>query len=96
MTDRTVVYRIQANITQLRAQMAQASASVKKFGDDVTATGRKGQKARVHLDRLGKTAGAAGAVAAAGLGLAVKKAADFDEAMSACSSASSGRPTPCR
>lgn len=87
MTDRTVVYRIQANISQLQAQMAQASASVKKFGSDVTATGKSGAQARVHLDRLGKAAGAAGAVAAAGLGLAVKKAADFDEAMSAVQAA---------
>lgn len=87
MTDRTVVYRIQADIANLQAKMAQGSASVKKFNADVMATGKSGAQARANLTTLGNAAGVVGAVAAAGLGAAVVASANFDEAMSGVSAA---------
>lgn len=82
MTDRTVVYRLQAEATQFKAQMAAAGASVKKAADDMTGATREGAKFRQGLDSLGGAAGKVGLVAAAGLGAAVLKAADFDQSMS--------------
>lgn len=82
MTDRTVVYRLQAEASQFKAQMAAASASVRKAAGDMTAADKDGEKFRRGLDSLGGTAGKVGLVAAVGLGAAVKKAADFDQAMS--------------
>lgn len=82
MADRSVVYRIQADIGNLRAQMAQASASVRQLGNEVTSVGREGEKTRRGLDKVGNAAGALGLAAAAGLGAAVLKAANFDQAMS--------------
>lgn len=82
IASRSVVYRIMADIGQLRGQMAQASASVKKLGNDVTAVGREGEKFRKGFDEMGRTAGRVGLVAAAGLGVMALKAADFESAMS--------------
>lgn len=87
MADRTVVYRLTANITGLKAQMAQASASVRKAGDDMTAAGKSGDKFRKGLDTVGRTAGKVGLAAAAGLGVTVLAAANFDKAMSAVQAA---------
>lgn len=82
MTDRTVVYRIQADVAQAKAQVAALGASVKKSADDMTSATKEGAKFRQGLDSLGGAAGKVGLVAAVGLGAAVKKAADFDQAMS--------------
>lgn len=82
MADRSVVYRLQADVTQFRSQMAAAGASVKKAADDMTGATKEGAKFRKGLDSLGGAAGKAGLVAAAGLGAAVLKAANFDQAMS--------------
>jgi TP901 family phage tail tape measure protein len=82
VADRTVAYRIVADIGNLRAQMAQGSASVRKFGDDVTKVGKEGEKFRKGFDTAGRTAGRFGLIAAAGLGVMVAKAATFEQAMS--------------
>lgn len=87
MTDRTVVYRIQADVSQAKAQVAALSASVKKAAGEMTSADAEGQKWRKGLDTLGSSAGKVGLVAAAGLGAAVLKAADFDAAMSKVSAA---------
>ncbi|WP_294567621.1 phage tail tape measure protein [uncultured Arthrobacter sp.] len=87
MADRTVVYRLQADVQQFKAQMAAAGASVKKSAGDMTAATKDGEKFRAGLDSLGGAAGKVGLVAAAGLGAAVKSAADFDKAMSAVEAA---------
>jgi TP901 family phage tail tape measure protein len=76
------VYRLRAELGQFRAQMAQASASVKDTADKMTGLGKEGEKTRRGLDSLGGAAGKFGLVAAAGLGAAVVKAADFDSSMS--------------
>lgn len=82
MTDRSVVYRLRAEVTQFRAQMAQASASTKKLATDLTALDANGATMRRGLDSTGRIAGRIGLVAAAGLGAAVYAAANFDQAMS--------------
>lgn len=83
MADRTVTYRLTASITQFKAQMAQASASVKKFADDSTAATKEGDKFRKGLDTFGAGAGKIGLVAAGGLAVAIGAAAKFDKSMSA-------------
>lgn len=82
MTDRAVRYRIQADLGDFQAKMKQASASTKQFGNDLMALDKNGAQMRAGLDQLGGTAGKIGLVAAAGLGAAAMKAADFDQAMS--------------
>lgn len=82
MADRSIVYRITADVSQLKAQMAVASAAVKDAGDKMTASTKEGAKFRDGLGTLGVAAGRIGLVAAAGLGAAVVKAANFDQAMS--------------
>lgn len=82
MTDRTVVYRLQSDVRGMLAGTAAASASLRKLGDDATALNKQGEKARKGLETLGGAAGKAGLVAAAGLGAALVKAANFDQAMS--------------
>lgn len=79
---RSVVYRIQADVAGVLAPMRQASASVKKFGDDVTAVSKEGDKLRRGFDTMGRNAGRVGLIAAAGLGAMVLKAANFEQAMS--------------
>lgn len=87
MADRSVVYRLRAEIGQFRSQMAVAAHSVKDVGDKMTASNKEGEKFRKGLDSFGSSAGKAGLVAAAGLGAAVVAAANFDQAMSAVEAA---------
>lgn len=82
MSDRTVTYRLRAELGAFRAQMAQAGASVKGAADRMTSATREGQRFRAGLDTLGASAGRAGLAAAAGLGAALVSAANFDQAMS--------------
>lgn len=62
--------------------MTAFAASVRKSADDLTAATKEGEKYRRGLDSLGGAAGKVGLLAAVGIGAAVKKAADFDQAMS--------------
>lgn len=87
MTDRTVVYRLKADIGNLKGQLAVASASVRKAADDMTGATKSGDKFRKGLTTLGGAAGKVGLVAAAGLGATVLAAAKFDKAMSAVQAA---------
>ena len=82
VADRVVAYRIVADLGGLLPRMAQASASVKKLGNDVTGVGKDAEKTRRGLDQVGGTAGRFALVAAAGLGAMVVKAANFEQAMS--------------
>ena len=82
MADRVVAYRIVADIGGLLPRMAQASASVKKLGNDVTGVGKDAEKTRRGLDQIGGTAGRFALVAAAGLGVMALKAANFEQAVS--------------
>lgn len=81
MADKTVTYRLLADISQFKAQMANAAASTKAAADMMTGATKEGVKFRAGLATLGSTAGKVGLVAAAGLGAAVVSAANFDEAM---------------
>ena len=82
MADRSVVYRLRAELGSFQASMAQASASTRKVANDMTALTKEGEKSRRGLSSLGSVAGKVGFAAAVGLGAAVVKAADFDSAMS--------------
>lgn len=82
MVDRTVTYRLSAEIGQFRAKMAQASASVKDAGDRMTSATKEGAKFRAGLDQAADAAGKIGLVAGAGLAAAVVTAANFDQSMS--------------
>jgi TP901 family phage tail tape measure protein len=82
VTDRSVVYRLRAEVSQFRAQMAQASASTQKVAHDLTALDKNGANMRRGLSTFGSTAGKVGLVAAAGLGVAIAAAANFDQSMS--------------
>lgn len=62
MADRSVVYRLRAEVGQFSAQMAQAGASTKKFGDDLVGLDAKGEKMRRGLDELAGTSGRIGLV----------------------------------
>ncbi len=80
MADRSVVYRLRAEIGQFKAQMAQASASVKDAADKMTAGTKEGEKFRSGLSTLGSTAGKIGLGAAAGLAVVTKAAIDWESA----------------
>lgn len=82
MSDRTVVYRLRAELTQFRAQIRQGSLSVRQLADDLTGAGRESDTMRRGLETVGDAAGKVGLAAAAGLGAAVFAAANFDQAMS--------------
>ena len=82
MADRSIVYRLQADIAGFQAKMGQAAASTKKLAGDLTANTDQAEKYRQGLDHFGSTAGKVGLVAAAGLGAAVVASANFDQGMS--------------
>lgn len=82
MADRSVVYRLRAEIGQFSAQMAQAGASTKKFGDDLVGLDAKGEKMRRGLDELAGTSGRIGLVLGGAFAASVVKAANFEQAMS--------------
>jgi TP901 family phage tail tape measure protein len=82
VADKTVTYRLIADIGAFRAQMAQAGASVKAAATEMTGATASGAAFRNNLSVVGAVAGKVGLVAAAGLGAAVFAAANFDEGMS--------------
>lgn len=87
MADRSVVYRLRAEVTQFRAQVATAGASVKKLGNDLTALDRDAAKVRRGMDGIGSAAGRMGAAATLGLGAVVVATANFEQAMSSVQAA---------
>ena len=80
MTDRAVRYRIQADLGDFQAKMKQGSESAKQFGNDLMALDKNGAQMRAGLSHVGDVAGRIGVVAAAGLGMAVKSAMDWETA----------------
>lgn len=80
MADRSVVYRLRAEIGQLRTQMAQAGSSVRRVADEMTAATAEGEKFRSGLSGIGDTAGKIGLAAAGGLAFATKAAMDWETA----------------
>lgn len=80
MTDRSVVYRLRAEVGSFRASLAQASASTKKFGDDLVSIDAKGDKMRRGLAGIADVGGKVGLVAAGGLAAATKAAVDWESA----------------
>lgn len=76
MSARDLLIRIKADASGLQAGIAQAQASVKKFGDEVDKSAEK----RQALDTLGSGFMRAGLVAVAGSALAIKAAMDWEQA----------------
>ena len=82
MADRVISYDFRGRFTNLTAGLTAASKSVDAFGTKLMAADANGAKMRAGLATLGGAAGKVGLVAAAGLGVAVIAAANFDQAMS--------------
>jgi TP901 family phage tail tape measure protein len=80
MADRDVTVGVKASTADYDANILRSAALTKKFASEGLAAGRS-------LDTVGRTAGRAGLVAAAGLGLIVGATARFDKAMSAVQAA---------
>lgn len=83
MTDRIAKIILRGDIAGLKASMTAASKSVNDVAGRMTAASKEGERFRQNLSAVGDTAGKFGLVAAAGVGLAVRAFANFDEAMSA-------------
>ena len=82
MPDRTVSYSFRGNFSNLSAGLKVAGRNVEELGGKLTALDKNGAKMRAGLTSVGSAAGKVGLVAAAGLGVAVLAAANFDKAMS--------------
>jgi TP901 family phage tail tape measure protein len=79
VADRTVKIVLDANIQGLQGKLKAASSSASEFGGKLS----KGlQQNAQHVDQLSNKAGLLGAGLVGMFGLAAKKAADFDQAMS--------------
>jgi hypothetical protein len=70
-----VAVKITANINEFKANLQEAHNKLEGFGKNIKTTSD-------HFATVWKVAGVAGAAVAAGLGYAVKTAADFDSQMS--------------
>lgn len=79
MADRTTKVTLIAAVSQYVAGMDQARTATKKTADDGKVS--LGEQ-REAMDKLGQASLVAGGLIAAGIGLAVKKYAEFDQAMS--------------
>jgi TP901 family phage tail tape measure protein len=79
VAERSVVIRLKGDIADFQSKMRQAGLSAKNaLGDELDKIANQ----RAAMDDLGDKAGKIGVVAAAGFGLAVGAAANFDQAMS--------------
>lgn len=79
MADRSVRVVLLAQISQYQAAMVQAKNSTAALGREIADTGNKNRQV---WDNIGKGAVVGGAIVAAGFGVAVGAAANFDKAMS--------------
>jgi TP901 family phage tail tape measure protein len=87
VADRTVKIVLDANIQGLQGKLKAASASASEFGGKLS----KGlQQNAQHVDQLSNKAGLLGAGLVGMFGLAAKKAADFDQAMSSVEATGEG------
>lgn len=80
---RSVAVKLRAEVSGYLASMAAARKATNDLIDTIGASDRKQQS----LAQLGNVAGGVGLAAAAGMGIAVKAAADFDKAMSSVEAA---------
>ena len=78
MADRSVVVRLKAQADDYVAGMEKAASATREVGTEA----EKLAQQRQSFEMLGRSALAMGAVAAAGVALAISKWADFDQAMS--------------
>jgi TP901 family phage tail tape measure protein len=83
--NRSVAVNLSANVNDYVAKMRVAQKATTDFG---RAAGQSASKNRADWDKLGKGMMVAGGAIGAGLGLAVKAAADFDKQLSAVRSVS--------
>jgi len=86
VTERTVVTRLRADISDLKSKMLQAQQAVTQAAKGM---GESLDKNGASIDRLATKAGIAGLALTAAAGVAVKKWADFDQQMSAVQAATS-------
>ena len=82
MADRTVTYTFRGDFTSLAAGLTAAGRATADLGGELTALDKNGAKMRAGLTQIGSTAGKIGLAAAAGFGVMVAAAANFDQAMS--------------
>jgi TP901 family phage tail tape measure protein len=82
MPERVISYGFRANFGQFSAGLAAMGKSVDATGRKLVALDRNGQQMRAGLTTLGNAAGKFGLVAAAGVGVAIAAAANFEQAMS--------------
>lgn len=78
MAERTVKVRLSAQVAEYQAGMAAAAKATRETGTEAEKLTQK----REAFQLLGRSVFVAGGLMAAGLGVAVAKAADFDQAMS--------------
>lgn len=82
MSDRVVKVSLVANVSNYVAGMEQAKRSTKEVTDEAEQARIKAQAQSQALTQVGAGLVAVGALAMVGIGVAVKKFADFDQAMS--------------
>ncbi|MDT0201352.1 phage tail tape measure protein [Nocardioides sp. AE5] len=80
MADRAVSYKFQADIGNLKGQLAAAGVSVKDFGTKLTALDRDGERMRAGLTAVGGVATKFGLAVSGGLALTAKAAMDWESA----------------
>ncbi len=78
VADRVVKVTLRAMVQEYNASMLQAAQATKTVGTEAEKLAQR----RQSFEQLGRAAMTAGGLMAAGVGLAVKKFADFDQAMS--------------
>lgn len=83
MTDRSVSVTLQARVQGFNAGFQAARDNVRAFNSELA----KSEQKRAALNELGGIAGRVGLAAGAGMAFAVKKAADFEQAMSSVDAA---------
>ena len=79
IADRSIILRIGANVTGLVSSLKTAEQATKDFGNKASGYITKNEQ---HINTLSRGVGAFGLAAVAAAGLAVKRFADFDQAMS--------------
>jgi uncharacterized protein YukE len=98
VTERSIVAKLRAEVSQYLSGMKSAADATAKVGDSAErsqskasgAFGKLSQLAKKNsadMDRVGNAAMVAGGAIVAGLGVGIKAFADFDQAMSAASAA---------
>ena len=87
MADRRVKVIFEAEIAKFKAGMDELSKSSKDAAKEAETTGKAVNKKAEAIRELGPVAATAGAGIVAGVGLSIKKFADFDKAMSSVQAA---------